>query len=94
MPCKAMDTNLNVPFSAAVSCIEWCKNNFENIATMGGRQRTGIYVTAWGANSVADSESLRAVIQRVGETANCRPPLVHLWSAEGARNTMTRQNYT
>ncbi len=66
MPCKAMDNSLNVPFSAAMSCIEWCKTNFENIATMGGRQRTGIYVTAWGSNSLQDSDALRSIIQAVG----------------------------
>ena len=66
MPCVAMDAALSVPFSAAISCVEWCKNNFENIAAMGGRQRTGIYVAAWGSNSLTDSDALRAVIQRAG----------------------------
>ena len=66
MPCVAMDAALAVPFSAAIACVEWCKNNFENIAAMGGRQRTGIYVAAWGSNSLTDSDALRAVIQRAG----------------------------
>lgn len=66
-----MDSSLNVPFSAAIACIEWCKNNFENIAAMGGRQRTGIYTMAWGSNSLLDADSLRAVIQRAGEQQSC-----------------------
>lgn len=71
MPCVAMDSSLTVPFSAAIACIEWCKNNFENIAAMGGRQKTGIYTMAWGSNSLLDSDSLKAVIQAAGEQQSC-----------------------
>ncbi len=67
MPCKAMTDDLSVPFSAAITCIEWCKTNFENIASMGGRQRTGIYTTAWGSDSASDGTTLSAVIRKVGE---------------------------
>lgn len=67
MPCKAMSNTLDVPFSAAVTCIEWCKTNFENIASEGGRQKTGIYTTAWGADSAYDSGTLRTVIQQAGK---------------------------
>ena len=66
MPCKAMSNTLDVPFSAAIACIEWCKTNFENIASMGGRQKTGIYTTAWGSDSARDSDTLKAAIRRVG----------------------------
>ncbi|EIE21403.1 subtilisin-like protein [Coccomyxa subellipsoidea C-169] len=72
MPCVAMDAALAVPFSAAIACVEWCKNNFENIAAMGGRQRTGIYVAAWGSNSLTDSDALRAVIQRADSRGRTR----------------------
>jgi hypothetical protein len=67
MPCKAMSDTLDVPFSAAVTCIEWCKTNFENMASEGGRQKTGIYTTAWGANTARDSGTLRTAIQQAGE---------------------------
>lgn len=67
MPCKTMANDLDVPFSAAIQCIEWCKTNFENIASMGGRQKTGIYTTAWGSNSASDGSMLSAVIRKVGE---------------------------
>ena len=77
MPCKTMANDLDVPFSAAIQCIEWCKTNFENIASMGGRQKTGIYTTAWGSNSASDGTMLSAVIRKVGEgpyisTASCQ----------------------
>ncbi|CAL8469682.1 g9223 [Coccomyxa elongata] len=72
MPCVAMDSSLNVPFSAAISCIEWCKNNFENIAAMGGRQKTGIYTMAWGSNSLLDSDSLKTVIQAADSRGRTR----------------------
>ena len=67
MPCKAMDDSLSVPFSAAITCIEWCKTNFENIASMGGRQKTGIYTTAWGSDAASDGATLSATIRKVGE---------------------------
>lgn len=71
MPCKTMGDDLGVPFSAAITCIEWCKTNFENIASMGGRQKTGIYTTAWGSDSAQDGTTLSAVIRKVGEA--CLP---------------------
>ena len=66
MPCKTMGDDLGVPFSAAITCIEWCKTNFENIASMGGRQKTGIYTTAWGSDAAQDGTTLSAVIRKVG----------------------------
>ena len=66
MPCKAMSNTLDIPYSGAVACIEWCKTNFENIASMGGRQKTGIYTAAWGSDNSYDSGTLKAAIQRVG----------------------------
>ena len=66
MPCKAMSDTLDIPYSGAVACIEWCKTNFENIASMGGRQKTGIYTAAWGSDNAYDSGTLKAAIQRVG----------------------------
>ena len=77
MPCKTMSDDLDVPFSAAITCIEWCKTNFENIASMGGRQKTGIYTTAWGSDAAQDGTTLSAVIRKVGEGVTqarfCKP---------------------
>jgi hypothetical protein len=73
MPCRAMDNNLNMPISGAIQCMEWCKTNFENIATMGGRQHTGIYSASWGTDSLEDSDALRAAIQRVGKFTHAQP---------------------
>ena len=79
MPCKAMADDLSVPFSAAITCIEWCKTNFENIASMGGRQRTGIYTTAWGSDSASDGATLSATIRKVGE----RKPFTAFYTRPG-----------
>ena len=74
MPCKAMSDTLDIPYSGAVACIEWCKTNFENIASMGGRQKTGIYTAAWGSDNAYDSGTLKAAIQRVGAWKDSRGP--------------------
>ncbi|CAK0784393.1 hypothetical protein CVIRNUC_007597 [Coccomyxa viridis] len=72
MPCKAMSDTLDIPYSGAVACIEWCKTNFENIASMGGRQKTGIYTAAWGSDNAYDSGTLKAAIQRVDSAGRTR----------------------
>ena len=77
MPCKAMSDTLDIPYSGAVACIEWCKTNFENIASMGGRQKTGIYTAAWGSDNAYDSGTLKAAIQRVGVCTESCGPLSH-----------------